>query len=186
MILRLFRRTSQGDTIAALYGAIVAQARLPIFYSGYQVPDTVNGRFEMIVLHAALLLGRLDGEQEPERKLGQAIFDRFCSDMDATMREMGVGDLAIPRKMRAVAEAFYGRKRAYETAMAESEGAKLAAALLRNVYGSAADAASGAERLAGYSRLTAKQLAVQDLEMVRQGCPGFPDPTDIPGNGRGI
>src|SRR3954452_11112994 len=97
MILKLFSRSPRSDSIAALYGAIVAQARAPVFYQIYGVPDTVNGRFEMIVLHAVLLLRRLGNEPEPTRELGQAIFDRFCQDMDANLREMGVGDLAVPR-----------------------------------------------------------------------------------------
>src|SRR5262249_51919508 len=110
MIFHLFRRPPQDDTIASLYGTIVAQARAPVFYQIYGVPDTVNGRFEMIVLHAVLLLRRLSTEPEPGRVLGQRIFDRFCEDMDANLREMGVGDLAVPRTMKRFGEAFYGRK----------------------------------------------------------------------------
>ena len=78
MILHLFRRTPQDDSIASLYGTIVAQARAPAFYQSYGVPDTVNGRLEMIMLHAVLVLGRLEGEAEPLRRLGQAVFDAFC------------------------------------------------------------------------------------------------------------
>jgi cytochrome b pre-mRNA-processing protein 3 len=183
MILRLFRRTPRSDTIASLYGAIVAQARMPTFYRNYGVPDTVNGRFEMLVLHAALLLGRLDAAGVPERELGQAIFDRFCSDMDANMREMGVGDIAVPRKMRAIGEAFYGRKRAYEAALEEGDAAALTAALARNVYGCGVAFAPGAERLAAYVRMAAKRLRDRDIELVRQGAPGFPDPHEMSGPG---
>src|SRR6478752_7365290 len=99
MILRLFRRTPPVDTIACLYGTIVAQARTRAFYRVYGVPDTVNGRLEMIMLHAVLILQRLEREPATVRALGQGIFDRFCRDMDESMREMGVGDLAVPRKM---------------------------------------------------------------------------------------
>jgi cytochrome b pre-mRNA-processing protein 3 len=77
MILRLFRRTPRDDTIAALYGMIVAQARAPAFYRIYGVPDTVNGRLEMVMLHAVLLLRRLEREAAPLRALGQGLFDRF-------------------------------------------------------------------------------------------------------------
>src|SRR6266576_5455652 len=118
MIFHLFRGSSWTDTIACLYGMIVAQARAPDFYRIYGVPDTVNGRFEMIVLHAILLLRRLEHEAASVRRLGQGIFDRFCSDMDANLREMGVGDLSVPRKMHGIGEAFYGRKAAYEAALA--------------------------------------------------------------------
>src|SRR4029077_120637 len=104
MIFRLFRRTPRDPSIAALYGAIVAQARTEAFYQHYHVPDTVNGRFEMIVLHLVLLLHRLHREGEQGRMLGQGVFYYFCRDMDANFREMGVGDLAVPRRMRGVGE----------------------------------------------------------------------------------
>ena len=134
MILNLFRRTPREDTIAVLYGAIVAQARQPAFYQLYGVPDTANGRLEMIVLHAVVLLSRLEAEGGPARRVGQALFDHFCADMDANLREMGVGDMAVPRKMKAIAEAFYGRKRAYEAAVAAPGPEELVAALARNVH----------------------------------------------------
>ncbi len=98
MILRLFRRTPRSASIAALYGMIVAQARSPQFYRDYGVPDTVNGRFEMIALHTVLLLRRLADGSPELRQVGQEVFDRFCDDMDASMREMGVGDLTVPQK----------------------------------------------------------------------------------------
>ena len=114
MIFHLFRRTPRDPSIASLYGAIVAQARVRAFYQCYGVPDSVNGRFELIVLHAVLLVSRLAREAEPGRLIGQAVFDQFCDDMDANLREMGVGDLAVPRQMRGIGEAFYGRQRVYE------------------------------------------------------------------------
>ena len=121
MILRLFRRTPPVDTIACLYGTIVAQARTRAFYQVYGVPDTVNGRLEMIMLHAVLILQRLEREPATVRALGQGIFDRFCRDMDESMREMGVGDLAVPRKMRRIGEAFYGRQETYRQALVAAE-----------------------------------------------------------------
>ncbi|MGH6771417.1 MAG: ubiquinol-cytochrome C chaperone family protein [Xanthobacteraceae bacterium] len=179
MILGLFRRTPRESTIACLYGAIVAQARRPAFYRSYCVPDTVNGRFEMIVLHAVLVLGRLDAGDAADRQLGQAVFDLFCSDMDASMREMGVADIAVPRKMRAIGEAFYGRKRAYEAALAEPGVAALAGALARNLYGCTGSAsAPGAEQLADYVRAAAHSLGEADIAAVRQGQPSFPNPLD--------
>ena len=134
MILRLFRRTPRVDTIACLYGTIVAQARTRAFYQIYGVPDTVNGRLEMIMLHAVLILQRLEREPAAVRALGQGIFDRFCRDMDESMREMGVGDLAVPRKMRRIGEAFYGRQATYREALVAADEQPLAAALQRNVF----------------------------------------------------
>jgi cytochrome b pre-mRNA-processing protein 3 len=174
MIFQLFRRTPRGDTIASLYGTIVAQARAAVFYQRYGVPDTVNGRFEMIVLHAVLLLRRLKAEPELAGRLGQGIFDRFCEDMDANLREMGVGDLAVPRAMRQFGEAFYGRQQAYEAALASNKEAQLAEALARNAYG--AEPGDDARRLAAYVREAVGHLAAQDGAALGRGALSFPDP----------
>ena len=139
MILKLFRRTPRDDSIARLYGTIVAQARAPAFYQLYGVPDTVNGRLEMIMLHTVLFLRRLEGETRPIRRFGQGLFDRFCRDMDDNMREMGVGDLAVPRRMRRIGEAFYGRQAAYRAALDASEDDRLAVVLQRNVFAGGTD-----------------------------------------------
>jgi cytochrome b pre-mRNA-processing protein 3 len=180
MISRLFRRTPQDDSIASLYGMIVAQARAPAFYQIYGVPDTVNGRLEMVMLHTVLVLRRLEGSAEPERSLGQGLFDHFCRDMDASMREMGVGDLAIPRKMRQIGEAVYGRQAAYRAALAEPPGldeSALVATLERNVFAGAA-APAAARRLASYVREADRRLAAQaafdGAELA------FPDPDQVP------
>jgi cytochrome b pre-mRNA-processing protein 3 len=174
MILHLFRRTPSDDIIARLYGAIVAQARQPAFYQIYGVPDTVNGRFEMVVLHAVLLLGRLQGEADDGRKFGQAIFDHFCADMDGSLREMGVGDLAVPRQMKAIGEAFYGRQHTYEAALAAPGESELAKVLSRNVYGGAS--ANEAARLAVYARHVADSLSALDGAALLGGRIAFPDP----------
>ena len=94
---------------------IVAQARSAAFYTDYGVPDTVLGRFDLIVLH--LVLARLDGDGSSARGIGQKLFDLFCPDLDANLREMGVGDLAVPRRMQNFGEAFYGRQGAYLAAL---------------------------------------------------------------------
>lgn len=178
MILNLFRRTPREDTIAVLYGAIVAQARDPEFYRSYRVPDTSNGRLEMIVLHTILVLSRLETEGRSGPALGQALFDYFCGDVDANLREMGVGDMAVPRKMKAVAEAFYGRKRAYETALAEPGIAELSAALVRNVYPET-DETAEAGRLATYMREAIDKLAATDGAALLRGQVAFPDPATV-------
>ncbi len=179
MISNLFRRSPQSDSIASLYGMIVAQARAPAFYQDYGVPDTVDGRFEMVVLHTVLVLRRLDAEPAPIRRQGQAVFDLFCRDMDATLREMGVGDLGVPREMRRIGEAFYGRKAVYEAALAASHDRSLTAALARNIFGSSSDRVSGAERIAAYMREAVRDLAAQDCEAFTRGELVFPDPETI-------
>ena len=123
----LFRRRARSDTISTLYGTIVAQARLTCFYREYGVPDTVNGRFDLLVLHLVLVLDRLADEPQL-RELGQALFDHFCTDMDRNLREMGVGDLSVPKQMQRVGEAFYGRAQAYRAGLARDGEQALAEA----------------------------------------------------------
>src|SRR3954451_13775545 len=113
MIFRLFPGNRQETTIKALYGAIVAQARAPVFYRDYGVPDTVNGRFDMIVLHLALFLDRVKAASEPVRRRGQEVFDLFCREMDGHLREAGISDLKVPKEMQQMAQAFYGRRSVY-------------------------------------------------------------------------
>jgi cytochrome b pre-mRNA-processing protein 3 len=178
MISRLFRRVPRDPTIASLYGTIVAQARAPAFYQIYAVPDTVNGRLEMIMLHAVLFLHRVEGEAAPVRALGQGLFDHFCRDIDANMREMGVGDLAVPRKMRRVGEAFYGRQAAYRSALAASDEKPLEEVLERNVYADAPNA-DAARRLAAYIREAVSRLAAQDGGRFARAKLAFPDPAEV-------
>lgn len=178
MILALFsRRSRRTATIEALYGAIVAQARLPVFYLDYGVPDTVNGRFEMILLHAGLLLDRLSGEASAIRKVGQDVFDRFCQDMDDTMRERGVSDIKVPKEMKRVAEAFYGRQAAYRTALNGANPQALTDALRRNVYAGVPE--HGAVRLAAYTRAVAEDLRRQEAGDLAEGRLAWLDPAII-------
>ena len=175
MIFRLFRRDPQAATIAALYGAIVAQARNPAFYLDYGAPDTPEGRFDLIVLHLALVcrrLGRATGtDRDRAQALSQAIFDMFCRDMDHNLREMGVSDLGVPKKMQKLGEAFYGRLDVYDRALADAGDADLAAALGRNVLGGAA-----APQLAAYVRNAADQLDLSAIADLGLGKLRFPDP----------
>jgi cytochrome b pre-mRNA-processing protein 3 len=179
MIFHFFRRSPEDHNIASLYGMIVAQARAAPFYRNYGVPDTVNGRFEMIVLHAVLLLRRLESEPAALRRLGQGLFEHFCADMDGSLREMGVGDLAVPKKMHKIGEAFYGRQAAYAAALAAPDIAPLAAALARNVFGAPTESELGAARLARYVRAAADQLAAQDGTALGRAELRFPDPEAI-------
>jgi cytochrome b pre-mRNA-processing protein 3 len=174
MIFPLTRRTKRVDTIASVYGVIVAQARSPLFYQDYRVPDTVEGRLGMIVLHLALLLRRLAGENAQKREFGQCVFDRFCQDMDDNLREMGVGDLTVPRQMRRIGEGFYGQVAAYDRALTSAAATDLEAALERNIFG--APSAAAAAQLAPYVREAARQLISTDAASIVNGALGFPDP----------
>jgi cytochrome b pre-mRNA-processing protein 3 len=172
-----FRRSSRNPTIEAVYGMIVAQARAPAFYRDYGVPDTVEGRIDMIMIHLVLVLRRWRAAPANVRPLGQQIFDRFCQDMDDNFREMGVGDLAVPKEMRRIAEAFYGRAAAYEAAL--DDKAALTGVLARNVFGTA-QPPLGARHLAAYMQEAARQMATQDLSGLR-----FPDPARLAPAGAG-
>ena len=176
MILPLFRRPPK-RTITALYGVIVAQARTPRFYEDYAVPDTVLGRFDMVLLHAVLVLRRLRAGEARDHALAQELFDAFCRDMDHNLREMGISDQGVPREMRRVGEAFYGRAQAYDTALAADNDAALGEALARNVY-AGRDAGSGAavQALSAYVRETARALGDQPLEAFGSGEVRFPAP----------
>jgi cytochrome b pre-mRNA-processing protein 3 len=176
-----FRRFLRNPTIEVVYGMIVAQARSPSFYRDYGVPDTVSGRFDMIVLHLVLVLRRLRQAPANVHPLGQQIFDRFCRDMDHNFREMGVGDLAVPKEMRRVAEAFYGRAGAYEAALDGGDRVVLEAALARNVFG-VGEPPLGARRLAAYMHQAARQLATQDPAA---GELQLPDPATVSAAERG-
>jgi len=173
MIFQLFRRARDDPSITSLYGTIVAQARAPAFYQSFGVPDTANGRLDMILLHVVLLLRRLAPEPAAG-PLGQAVFDLFCRDMDANLREMGVGDLAVPRTMQRIGEAFYGRQAAYRAALDAHDPQALITVLARNVLDGRAGAE--AEKLAGYVRAAVQSLTAQDIAELRAGKLGFPDP----------
>jgi cytochrome b pre-mRNA-processing protein 3 len=179
MISLPFRRPRRDASIDALYGAIVAQARSPAFYRAYGVPDTVAGRLDMLMLHLVLLLRQLDLAPAEARGTGQQLFDRFCQDIDDNFREMGVGDLAVPKEMRRVAEAFYGRAKAYDEALAGDDGSALVAAIARNVF-DATEPPLGARRLAAYMREMAHRLGVRDTGALVRAELDFPDPDDVP------
>ena len=173
------KRSPGAATIDSLYGVIVAQARTPAFYADYGVADTPAGRFDMIVLHLALFIRRLRDEPVPIRALGQGVFDLFCRDMDHSFREMGIGDLAVPKHMRRVAEAFYGRAAAYDRAIEEADEDELAAVLARNIFPQSAAPSACARRLARYVRCAIDGLGRQEAETFAQARVSFPDPALI-------
>jgi cytochrome b pre-mRNA-processing protein 3 len=174
MILPGFRRRSQARIIAALYGAVVAQARSASFYTDYGVADTVEGRFDLIVLHLVLLLRRLGQETDLGKSLGQDLFDEFCRDLDANLREMGVGDLAVPKRMQRFAEAFYGRQSAYGEALSRADRRDFEKALARNIYqGREGDDAA---RLAQYARAVIDDLDAQRDDALNRGAVAFLKP----------
>jgi cytochrome b pre-mRNA-processing protein 3 len=153
----LFRRDKFDSAAHGLYRVIVAQSRLPSFYEADGVPDTLDGRFDLIALHAFLLMRRLKSEGVPGRRLAQALFDVVFADMDQSLREMGVGDLAVGKRVKAMASAFYGRVAAYDAGLAGNSAA-LADALRRNLYGTVDPEPAAVSRMAEYMRREADAL----------------------------
>ena len=182
MIFSRFRRGASPDTISTLYGMIVAQARLPVFYRDYAVADTVNGRFDLLVLHLSMVLGRLwqDSEQAPALKqLGQGIFDRFCMDMDDNLREIGIADLKVPKEMTKMGQAYYGRAQAYQAALDAPDDEALVETITRNIYAGAPPEPPTARRLAAYMRQAVGELRKQTAAQLATGEVKFPDPAVV-------
>jgi cytochrome b pre-mRNA-processing protein 3 len=137
------------------------------------VPDTVNGRFDLLLLHLWLLLRRLRTVAQGGAELSQALFDRFCEDMDDNLREMGVGDQTVPKRMRAFGEAFYGRVQAYDQA-AETGAEALAQAICKNILNGAGF--DLAQRLAAYAMAADADLGQTADPALLRGAFRFPAP----------
>jgi cytochrome b pre-mRNA-processing protein 3 len=153
---------------------IVAQARSSGFYAGLGVPDSVDGRFDMIVLHLVLAMRRLDASAGENRSFSQGLFDHFCRDLDGNLREMGVGDLAVPKEMRRLGGAFYGRQTAYNAALVQANDEQLENALARNIFNSP-DGIARARLLAAYVRAAVRLLDAQHDRDLLRGAIDFPD-----------
>lgn len=161
----------------AAYAAIVAAARRPALYADLGAPDTLPGRFELVVLHVALTLRRLraegagDGRVEP---FGQTLFDTMVRSLDANLREIGVGDGAVPKRVKAMVRSFYDGAATYDAALDAGDEAALAAALQRIVYAGAVVPADGPDRLASYAVRADRALAAQPVEDAFARGPVFP------------
>jgi cytochrome b pre-mRNA-processing protein 3 len=147
----------------SLYTAAVSAARDPLYFEQLGVPDTLDGRFDLVGLFAALLIQRLHALPAPGRDLAQAVFDAMFADMDFNLREMGVSDLSVGKRMRDMWEAFHGRAQAYQAPLEEGDLAALAAALARNVWRGAAPAGM-ARSLAVAALAQHRALAAQALD----------------------
>jgi cytochrome b pre-mRNA-processing protein 3 len=169
MILSLFRKSPATDQVFAVYSAIVAQSRQPRFYADWGVPDTVTGRFDMISLHLALLFRRLKGESAEARRFSQSLFDLFFRDMDRSLREMGAGDLGVPKKIQKMGNIFYGLLASLDTALSADDEAAVEAVLHRNVYGG--EASAGGRELARYLLSESRRLADEPASALMSAIP---------------
>lgn len=174
-IARWFGRTPQRDAAERLYAALAAQARLPAFYESLGVPDTLDGRFDALCLHVALAIRRLGREPDGAGlAIGQELYDCMFKDMDASLRELGVGDLGVGRRVREMAEGLMGRIAAYGAALDDADGAALRAAIRRNLFGTLdAPRPDAVEALAVYLRGSDAALAGQPLEAILREGPRF-------------
>lgn len=180
----LLRRKPFERTGFELYGGAVAAARDPALYAVLGVPDSIPGRFELISLHVALLIRRLRQEDAPLQPgtgqpgrgaaVSQAVFDAMFADMDLNLREMGIGDMSVGKRVKALWEAFHGRAHAYEGPLAVPDAAALAEALARNVWKEAVRAdAPGPEGLARLAIAQAGALSALPFESFLGGRAGF-------------
>ena len=173
-----FLRTKPVQHAAELaYRRVVEQARQPGFFTDGGVPDTVDGRFELICLHAFLYLHRLKRERPSSAALGQKFFDVMFIDFDRALREMGTGDLSVSREIRRMAQAFYGRIAAYEEGLAGHD-AKLRPALARNLFGTALASEVQLSAMADYVRREIAGLDRQDAAALLAGDIAF-GPADL-------
>lgn len=166
MIFGLFRKSVDAEAVYAVYSAIVAQSRQPRFYAEWGVPDTVTGRFDMICLHLALLFRRLRGDAAAAG-FSQAVFDLFLKDMDRSLREMGAGDLAVPKKVRKMGNVFYGLLAHLDPVLDAHDTDGIALVLSRNIFSD--EAPTGAVPLAGYMLAESDRLESRPVRDIVAG-----------------
>ncbi|HWK64933.1 MAG TPA: ubiquinol-cytochrome C chaperone family protein [Rhizobiaceae bacterium] len=182
MLKRLFGRRSSANRIIVdhLYAKIVAAARQPDLYSEWHVPDTPLGRFEMVGLHLFLILHRVRGEQGAIRDVAQDLTDEFFRDVEHSIRELGISDPGVPKRMKRLARMFYGRVVSYGDAIDAGDRQSLADAIARNVQPDVDDWPE-ADRLAGYVMAAAEGLAALTTDAILEGSAEFPAPLSAPG-----
>lgn len=172
MIFSLFRKDPRRIAIATLYKRIATASRATGLFATLHIPDTLEGRFESLSLHMILVLRALRALPHPADEVAKDLTDAFFRDMDASLREMGVGDTVVPKRMKKIAASFYGRAQAYDGPMDAVDEAALADALGRNAYGGDAPAAA----LARYALAADRGLKALDLDTLLETGPVFPLP----------
>jgi cytochrome b pre-mRNA-processing protein 3 len=168
----------------SLFRAALNQSRRPEFYLDLGVPDTFDGRFDLLVLHLSLVLNRLRAESDGKR-IGQALIERFVTEIDTSLREIGVGDLGLARHVRAMLEGFYGRLNAYEHGLRAEDSAVLEHALRRNLFGTQQGKSNEPKReqiaaLSRYMRLSMARLSSQDFAQILEGIVDLAEPLACP------
>ncbi|MEE8351809.1 MAG: ubiquinol-cytochrome C chaperone family protein [Rhodospirillales bacterium] len=159
-----------------IYVSLVKQAREQAFYLSFGVPDTPDGRFDMIVLHAFLLFRRFKQDHERTEALGQAVFDLMFTDMDQNLREMGIGDLGVGKRIKGMAEGFFGRMEAYEKGLNDVQ--ELQNALKRNLFRKSTPSPSQVSAMAAYVQTEAARLDMIDMETLLAADIKFTPPSE--------
>ncbi|GJD61532.1 ubiquinol-cytochrome C chaperone family protein [Methylobacterium frigidaeris] len=180
MIRNPFRREdARRRAIEALHIRINAGARVPALYLDLGVPDTVEGRFEALCLHVVLVLRRLRHLPAPAADVAQDLVNSVFEQLDSSLRELGVGDMGVSKRMKKLAQAFYGRASAYDAALDAGDRDALAATLARNVL--AREEPEAARGLAAYVAAADAALAGTDLDALMATGPALPDPAGFGG-----
>jgi len=178
-LTRLVAEPSHRRAARSLYAQVVAQARHPAFYEEGGVADSIDGRFDLIVLHAVVIMRRLRGQGEGAARLSQTLFDVMFENLDDNLREMGVGDLTVPKRIKQMSEAFYGRLTAYDAALkAEDPDSEVAGAVMRNVFRSEEAPTAEAKAIAAYFQAEDARLGETPLSAVMEGQVTFGDPLE--------
>lgn len=165
-----FRRSRpHEDAALSLYGSLVEKARDPAFYAALGVPDTVNGRFDMLIIHAMLVLRRLRGGGELADLTGKSMLELLFRDMDQSLREMGVGDMGVGKHIKKMAKAMYGRAEAYEVGLDSGDPAATAQALKENIYRQGAPADAVVAQMADYLRRADAHARGEDVAEIIAG-----------------
>ncbi len=178
-MIALHRPPSPRRVAPQLYARVVAAARAPEFYRDLGVADTIEGRYEMIVLHMVLLLRRLRMPDGQRPKLAQALIDYMAADFDRSMRELGIGDLSVARFMKRLGEGVYGRAAAYDSALDKADPIALSAALLRNVYNGVDPEGRGLAVIADYVLAQSRYIGGQPIERIDAGHVDFLPPDGV-------
>jgi len=174
----LFVRREDRDRADRIAAAIAAQARRPVFYLDCQVPDTLDGRFDLLVLHAAIVLPVLARAGGERARLAQEATDSLFVALEEALRAEGIGDGGVPRRMKAMGRAYLGRLKAYDEALAAGDPAALAEAVRRNLF---RGTASGSESLlAAYMLAERRRFQGHDWEAAKAGDLGFREPERTP------
>ncbi len=174
MLGRLLNRRARRKQAERLHEDIIAQSRQPLFYAQLGVPDTMLGRYEMVCLHAYLVLTRLNRESEEGHQLAQTLHNLIFDDFDVALREAGLGDMGVGKRIKKLARNLHGRISVYEAGLA-SDDEELEAILRRNMYASVEPDASQVAGMIAYIKAARQEMDACSGEAMFAGNPAFPD-----------